>query len=155
MKQATIGLAALCIVLAFGQAARAQTLTLTALPASISFPWSDPDFPPNPINANATVTVTYDIKGGGANPPFHITVRATGDLQSGSDSIPITNITWTGGGSPRSFTPAGTLTTTDQTLLTWSGKVTGTGTMLFHLANSWTYKAGNYTTTIVFTISTP
>jgi hypothetical protein len=153
MKLVTTTLAALLVVLALGRDATAQNLTLTVSLASFSFPSADPDT--SSIVDSPTLNITYDIKGGGSNPPWHITVRANSDLLSGSDSIPVANIGWTGGGNPLAFASGAALSTSDQTLLSSSGKVSGSGTVTFHLRNLWTYKVGTYTTTIVFTISSP
>jgi hypothetical protein len=148
MKLVTAALAALVIILALGQEARAQTLDLTVNPLSFAYPSGDPDTMPNV--SSPLITVTYRVRGNGKG-AWHLAVRANGDLVSGPDSIPTTNTTWTG-----TF-GSGTLTNSDQTIASGIGNVNPatTGNITFTLQNLWTYSAGTYTQTIVFTLSVP
>jgi hypothetical protein len=152
MKLATIALAAL-VVLGLGREARAQQFTLTVSPASFTFPSNDPDLVPI-IAADQPVDIGYKAAGMGKNGAWHLSIRANTDLVSGGDSISVTNISWTAGAPLASGTA---LTTSDQTLYSSIGNMTAIqhSLLTFSLANSWTYKVGNYSTTIVFTLSAP
>ena len=153
MKLVTIALAAFLIVLAFGQTAGAQTLTLTVTPTSFSFGSGDPDTTPEV--ASPMVTVGFRTQSmGGKNPlAWHLAMHATTDLTSGSDTIPVANIRWT---ATAPLSSGAALSTSDQTLASGIGNTATTySTVTFYLKNLWTYKVGTYSTTIVFTLSSP
>ena len=72
---------------------------------------------------------------------------------SGSNTIAISNVTWTATGT--GFR-AGTMSrTTSQLVGRWTGSGTRTGTLSFFLANSWSYATGNYTQRVTFTLTAP
>ena len=78
---------------------------------------------------------------------------AQGDLISGSNSIAISNVTWTASGSGFS---GGTMSkSTSQSVGQWKGSGTYTGTLAFFLRNSWSYASGNYTQRVTFTLTAP
>jgi hypothetical protein len=134
-------------------AAGAQALRLTIAPATISFASADPDTTPS-ILAPA-ITVSYRVR---FNPTgnWRISLLASGDLTAGTATIAINNVTWTA--SPTPPFQAGTLSrTVAQTLASGTGNVqnTTTGTVVFRLANSWTYNVGSYSTSVVFTLTAP
>ena len=134
-------------------AAHAQTITFTVTQASISFADADPDTTPSITASN--VTVNYKVTGtGGA--AWRITIISGNNLTSGSASIPISNVTWTA--TPVPPFQAGTMSTTaQQTMASGTGDV-GTsriGTVVFKLANSWSYNVGTYSATFTFTMSCP
>ena len=134
-------------------AAAAQDLTLTISPSTITFAAADPDTTPS-IAAPA-ITVRYRVRNN-EDGSWRISLQASGDLTDGSATIPITNVTWTA--SPTPPFQAGTLSQTlAQTLASGSGDVQAprTGTTVFRLANSWTYNVGNYSTSVVFTLTAP
>jgi hypothetical protein len=150
MKLFTAGVAAFVIILALGSEAGAQTLTLTLSRNNFTYPSGDPDT--TPTVSSPVITVTYRVQyNWGHN--WHLAVRANGDLanQLGGASIPTTNTTWTG-----TF-GTGTLTNSNQTLASGTNNVNParTGNITFLLQNLWTYSAGTYTQTIVFTLSVP
>ncbi len=147
-KLLATGLAALVIILALAQEAQAQRLDLTVNPVSFSYPSGDPDT--MPTVSSPVISVTYRVRQNAGN-PWHLAVRANGDLVAGSATIPTTNTTWTG-----TF-GSGTLTNSDQTLASGVDNVNPaiTGNITFTLQNLWTYSAGTYTQTIVFTLSVP
>jgi hypothetical protein len=133
--------------------AGAQTLTLTVSPSTITFAAADPDTTPS--IAASSITVSYRVRNNAAG-SWRISLLASGDLTAGSATIPITNVTWTASPTPRF--QAGTLSRTlAQTLASGSGNVqnTTTGTVVFRLANSWTYNVGSYSTSVVFTLTAP
>lgn len=151
MTRSLTSIAVFVIVLLAGQAAWAQSLSLTVTPPSFTYPTADPDVAPTV--SSPAITVSYRVRfNGGAN--WHLSMRADHDLTSGLSTIPTTNTSWTttiGAGLP------GTLTNTDQTLDSGVGNINPlrTGTITFTLQNLWMYTAGTYTHSIVFTLSVP
>ena len=156
------GMAAMAMLLAASAPAAAQRggaptgpgpqLELTVSPASISFASADPDV--SPIIAAAPVVVTVRIRQNAG--PWTLTVLAGGDLNAGAATVDITNVTWTA--TPAPPYQNGTLSkTVAQRLASGTGNVNPAqnGSVTFRLANSWTYSAGNYTQTVVFTLSAP
>jgi hypothetical protein len=127
-------------------------LDLSVSPASISFASADPDI--SPLVAAAPVVVTVRVR---QNPgPWTLTVLAGGDLIAGPATVDITNVSWTATPSPPYQN--GTLSkTVAQRLASGTGNVNPAqnGSVTFRLANSWNYSAGNYSQTLVFTLSAP
>ena len=79
---------------------------------------------------------------------------ANGNLISGSDTIAITNVTWTASGAPFVAGTMDAVTAQDAaTFSSGSGQYTGTYSYL--LANSWAYVPGAYTQTVVYTLTAP
>jgi hypothetical protein len=141
------------LLLLFPCAAAAQRLELSVSPTVVTFPSSDPDT--TPLIAAAPLQVSYRIRANGNN-PWTLTVLAQGDLISGSQSVDISNVTWVATPSPPF--QAGTMSrTVAQTLASGTGNVNPTtiGSVTFRLANTWTYSAGIYTQTVVFTLTSP
>jgi len=129
-------------------AARAK---LTLGVAAISFPDEDVDATPSiPADENP-VDVTVKARTGSSD-TVTLTVQANGDLQSGGDAIAITNVSWTATGT--GFV-AGTMDTVAQSAGSWTGPGEQTGTFSYFLANDWTYAPGNYTQTVVYTLTAP
>lgn len=127
-------------------------LDLSITPASITFPSADPDV--SPVIAAAPVVVTVRVRGNSG--PWTLTVLAGGDLIAGSSTVDITNVSWTA--TPAPPYQNGTLSkTVAQRLASGTGNVSpaANGSVTFRLANSWMYSAGNYTQTLVFTLSAP
>ncbi|MCX6546271.1 MAG: hypothetical protein NTV05_17905 [Acidobacteria bacterium] len=141
------------VALVMAPGVNAQTLTLGVDQGSISFADADPDATPS-IQA-AAVTVTYRVQGNsGGN--WRITIMSSTDLTSGIASIPISQVTWTA--TPAPPFQAGTMSTAvEQTMASGTGNAnpTKTGTVIFRLANSWSYNVGNYSATFTFTLSAP
>jgi hypothetical protein len=127
-------------------------LDLSVSPLSISFASANPDV--SPIVAAAPIVVTVRVRQNAG--PWTLTVLANGDLLSGGSTVDISNVTWTA--TPAPPFRGGTLSkTVAQTLASGTGTVNPAqnGSVTFRLANSWTYSAGNYTQTVVFTLSAP
>ena len=127
-------------------------LELSVSPTSISFPSADPDVAP--FSAAPPVVVSIRIRQ--SSGPWSLTVLANGDLLSGGSTVDISNVTWTA--TPAPPYQGGTLSkTVAQRMASGTGTVNpaANGSVTFRLANAWTYNAGNYTQTIVFTLSTP
>ncbi len=131
--------------------AAAQRVSLSLQPTSITFQSADPDAAP--VVTAQSIVIRYRVQNnmGGA---WRLTVLAVGDLISGPVSIDISNVSWTATPSPPF--QAGTLSkTVDQTVASGFDNVNpqATGTLVFRLANSWTYSVGTYTQSFVFTLS--
>jgi hypothetical protein len=129
-------------------AAKAK-LSLSA--ASITFADADPDVTPTMVAS----AVTIDVKArttAAAN--VTLTVLASGDLVSGADTIGIGGLTWAATGSGYQATGTSNKTTA-QTLGSWTGSGSPSGTQTYSLPNSWTYATGTYTVTLNYTLSVP
>ena len=127
-------------------------LDLSVSPLSISFASANPDVSPFVTAAPVVVAVRVRQNSG----PWTLTVLANGDLLSGPSTVDISNVTWTA--TPAPPFRGGTLSkTVAQTLAAGTGNVNPVqnGSVTFRLANSWNYSAGNYTQTVVFTLSAP
>lgn len=128
-------------------AAKAK-LTLGA--ASITFADADPDVT-NPMTSGA---VSIDVRSRtSAAGTVTLTVLASGDLASGVDNIPIGNLTWTATGA--GFQAGTGDKTTAQTVGSWTGSGSPSGTQTLALVNSWTYATGSYTVTLNYTLTAP
>jgi hypothetical protein len=144
---------ALMILALLPSTAAAQRFELTLTPRVITFPESDPDVVP--VISAAPVQVQYRIRQNN-KVPWTLTVRANGDLLAGTATVDISNVTWVA--TPAPPFQNGTLSRTiDQVLASGDGNVnpSHSGSVTFRLANSWTYSAGNYTQTLLFTLSSP
>ena len=132
----------------------ASGASLTLGTNTINFPNADPDTTPSiPASQNA-VTVRCRITGGVAS-NVTLSVRANGNLVSGGNSIPISQVTWTATGNGY---VAGTMSTTSVLVGSWpntSGTRNFNGTFSYFLANSWNYATGNYTASVTYTLSAP
>jgi hypothetical protein len=125
---------------------------LTLSRAVVTFPSADPDSSPSIAAAEGAVTITAKGKTS-TGATLSLTLRADDDLLSGSDRIPISNVTWTASGAGFA---AGTLSkAAAQTVASWTNSGNRTGTQSFALANSWNYAAGTYTTTAQYTLTAP
>jgi hypothetical protein len=127
-------------------------LDLSVTPASITFASADPDVSPSIAAAPVVVRVRVRQNGG----PWTLTVLAGGDLLAGPATVDITNVSWTA--TPAPPYQNGTLSkTVAQQVASGTGNVNpaANGSVTFRLANSWTYSAGNYTQTLIFTLSAP
>ncbi len=151
-RQILAGLFVALAVAVLPAPADAQKLDLTVTPGVITFPSQDPDT--MPLVAAAPVTVSYRIRQNSG--PWTLTVLAGGDLNSGASTVDIANVTWVA--TPAPPFQNGTLSkTVAQTLASGNGNANPvrTGSVTFLVANSWTYSAGTYTQTVVFTLSAP
>lgn len=132
--------------------AAAQRVDLTITPVTINFIGQDPDAAP--VLISAPVQVRYRVRGN--NGPWTLSVLAEGDLISGGATVDISNISWVA--TPAPPFQNGTLSkTVAQTVASGTGNVpvAATGQVTFRLANLWTYTAGTYTQTLVFTLTAP
>jgi hypothetical protein len=124
---------------------------LTLGVAAINFADADPDSVPSIAAGENPVSVTVKAQTGGAS-SVTLTVQANGDLDSGTDTIDITNVTWTATGA--GFV-AGTMNTAAQSAGSWTGSGRFDGTFSYQLANDWSYNAGSYSQTVVYTLTAP
>jgi hypothetical protein len=119
----------------------------------VSFPDQDPDAASTLI-ATAAVNVTVKARTS-ATGAVSLTVQSDGDLMSGTDAIPVANLTWTAGGD---LSATGTMTKSPAaaaTLGSWSGPGQKSGAQVYRLLNSWDYVTGNYSAVITYTLTTP
>jgi hypothetical protein len=130
----------------------AHSAQLTLSPATINFPDADPDTVPSIPAKENPVSVTANAQTS-ASRTVTLTVLARGDLVSGSNTIPISNVTWTASGS--GFANGTMNKSTAQTVGQWRGSGSYKGTLSFFLKNSWTYATGNYSQTASFTLTAP
>jgi hypothetical protein len=141
------------LVLSLPGSAAAQLLDLSVSPAVIGFASVDPDTVP--IISSAPVTINYRVQQNNKQ-TWLLTVIASGDLVSGPSTVDISAVSWVA--TPAPPFQNGTLSkTVASTVATGPGNQASaaTGSLTFRLANSWTYDAGIYTQSIVFTLSTP
>lgn len=124
---------------------------LTLGVAAINFADADPDSVPAIAATENPVSVTVKAQTGGGS-SVTLTVQANGDLESGTDTIDISNVTWTATGA--GFV-GGTMGTTAQAAGSWTGPGRYDGTFSYQLANSWDYAAGSYSQTVVYTLTAP
>lgn len=153
MRKSLLAAAAVVVLGGLPAPASAQRLELSLSPRVITFLESDPDTVP--IIDAAPVQVTYRVRQNNKM-PWTLTVRANGDLIAGLATVDISNVTWVATPSPPFQN--GTLSrTVEMTLASGVGNVNPIqqASVIFRLANSWTYSAGNYTQTVLFTLSSP
>jgi hypothetical protein len=130
----------------------AATAKLTLSSATVTFANADPDSSPSVAATEGAITITTKGKTS-TNGTIALTLLAANDLKSGTDTIAISNVTWTATGAGFA---AGTMNkTTAQTVGSWTNSNSRTGTQSFALANSWAYATGNYTATATYTLTAP
>ena len=123
-------------------------LTLSGLTATFS------DADPDTFTTVSAAAITVDVKARTtASGNVTLTVLANHDLiNADAVTIPINQLTWDATGA----LAAGTMSaTTAQSLGTWTGGGTQTGTQTYKLVNSWDYKTGTYTAAITYTLTAP
>ncbi|MCX6549743.1 MAG: hypothetical protein NTY02_01845 [Acidobacteria bacterium] len=129
----------------------AATAKLTVSSATVAFADADPDVTPSITASGGAITVTAKGKTSAAG-NITLTILAGADLTSGSDTIPIANVTWTATGD----LVAGTMSKTiAQSVGSWTGSGSRTGTQTYKLANSWDYVTGSYTASATYTMTAP
>jgi hypothetical protein len=166
MKAVWSGVAAAAVVVCFSTPVFAQNThsinvtanvaakaKLTILVGAITFPDSDPDS----VTSIVAAPLTIDVKARtSASGNVTLTVLANGDLKSGvTDTITIDKLTWSGAGDA-GYSALGTSNkTTAQTVGSWTGSGSPSGTQTYALANSWAYATGTYTVTLNYTLTAP
>jgi hypothetical protein len=124
---------------------------LTVSATAISFADSDPDTV-TVIPANTPLTIGVRARTG-AGGSVTLTVVADTNLVSGSDNIAISALKWSSTGP--NFNSTGTSALTAQTVVSFTGSGSRTGTQNYTLDNSWAYATGNYGTSLTYTLSAP
>ena len=128
------------------------TASLTLGNASISFAAANPGTTPSIAATENPVSVTANAQTS-ATGAVTLTCLAGGDLTAGSNTIAISNVTWTATGT--GFV-AGTMNkTTAQSAGAWTGSAARSGSFNYSLANSWSYATGSYTATVTYTLTAP
>jgi len=150
-----------CASLAHAQATANGAITVTATvnakakltlgSASITFADADPDVTPTMTSGAVTIDVRARTSASGS---VTLTVLATDDLKTaGGDVIPIGNLSWTAAGS--GFVAGTANKDTAQTVGSWNGGGSPSGSQTFALVNSWSYATGSYGVTLNYTLSAP
>jgi len=134
------------------QPASAQTLNLSILNPSISFPDRDPDLQSSITATPNQVRVSVRVRNNAGN-NWRLTHLGAGDLSS---SIPISNISWTVTPQPP-FVNGSMSRLVPQTVAQGVGNQNPavTGRFTFTIANLWSYNTGNFSQTSTFTLSAP
>lgn len=160
----TASLTALLALLTLAQPAGGQTATavlsanlggrakLAFSSNGLSFPGADPDTLPQVAAISGPVTVTAKARASRGGTVL-LTVQATDDLRSGVVTIPVDALTWTATGA--GFVGGTVSRTAQQTVGSWTGSGSRTGTQQFLFRNLWTYSTGTYTVTLQYTLSAP
>ncbi|MEI6669739.1 MAG: hypothetical protein WCP29_16440 [Acidobacteriota bacterium] len=128
------------------------TAKLTVSSATLSFPNSDPDTVLSIPASEGAVTITAKAKTT-ANGSVTLTLVAGTDLTSGTDTIAISNVSWTVSGT--GFAAGAMNKTTAQSVASWTGSGARTGTQTFALANNWAYPTGSFSATATYTLTAP
>jgi hypothetical protein len=130
----------------------AATAKLSLSSSTVSFANADPDTTPSIAATEGAITITAKGRTStGSN--ITLTLLSADDLKSGTDSIAISNVTWTVSGAGFA---AGTMNkTTAQSIGSWTNSGSRSGTQTFALANSWSYPTGSYTATATYTLTAP
>jgi hypothetical protein len=128
----------------------AGKISLT-LSGGISFPDQSPDTVP--VIGPETVTLEVKVVGQ-SGIPWTLTLIANSDFQSGPDVIPIGVVSWTAFPDPPY--QGGTLSVVVPAVIA-SGLTHDRDNVTFDfvMQNSWTYDAGNYSSTATFTLTSP
>jgi hypothetical protein len=152
LHSAFLAVAGLALLASAAAAQPGPKLDISITPVTTTFPLSDPDTVP--IIAATPIQITYRIRQNDG--PWTLTVLANGDLLAGPSSVDISNVTWVATPAPP-FQNGVLSKTVAQRLASGTGTVNPArqGQVTFRLANSWTYTAGLYTQTILFTLTTP
>jgi len=125
---------------------------LTLSSTSITFADADPDALAEVPSSPAAITIVAKARAA-AGSQVTLTAQASDDLRSGLDTIPASSISWSATGP--GFV-GGTLSrTAPRPVATWSGSGVRTGAQSYRFGNQWTYAAGTYTLSVVYTLSAP
>jgi len=119
---------------------------------ALSFPDADPDTVPLIAAAGGAITVTAKARAS-LSATVTLTVLAADDLRSGVDTIPASALTWIGSGA--GFVNGTVSRATPQVVASWTGSGIRTGTQTYRFQNSWSYRTGTYTVSLVYTLVSP
>jgi hypothetical protein len=145
---------AICLLmfLTSGPALGAVSVRLLLSRSTINFPDADPDTVPSVPASENPMTIGVRVTGN-SHDAWRLEVLASGDLVSGPNTIPISNVSWTA--KPLPFINGKLDRTTPQVVASGSGNVVVTGTVSFFFKNSWDYFNGNYSQVFIYTLSAP
>jgi len=119
---------------------------------TLVFPIMDPDEVRQVPALQNDIKVTVKARTGSTS-PVNLNIIAEGDLISGSDTIPIQNVTWQASG--QGFSPGTLSKSIVQTAGAWKGSGVREGIFRYYLNNSWNYQKGEYLVTVTYTLTTP
>ena len=119
---------------------------------TLSFPDADPDTVPLIPAAGGAITITAKARAGIAA-TVTLTVVAGDDLRSGLDTIPASALTWTAAGA--GFVSGTVSQATPQVVGSWTGSGIRTGTQTYRFENSWNYRTGTYSVSLLYTLVSP
>lgn len=119
---------------------------------AINFPSADPGTTISISATEGAVAVAAQARTG-SNDAATLTIQAATDLTSGSDTIAISNVSWTAEGDPGY--ESGSMSTSPVVAGSWTGPGNRTGTFTYSLANSWDYVTGSYSASTTYTLSAP
>jgi hypothetical protein len=125
------------------------TAQLTITPASVNFRNSVAPLIPaqeNPVSVTANAQIDDQSTA-------VLSVFAGDDLVSGADKISIDKVSWTATGD--GFVAGTMKKNVSVTAGSWQGPGEHVGTFSFFLANSWSYATGNYSQTVIYTLTAP
>lgn len=128
------------------------TAKLTLSGATLSFPAADPDTTPVIPAGSGPLTVTAKARTS-VGSTVTLSVQASGNLKSGLDTIPVSNVSWTATGT--GFVNGTLNATAAETVGSWLGSGSWSGTQSYVLSNSWSYAPGTYSATLTYTLTAP
>jgi hypothetical protein len=120
--------------------------------STLSFPDADPDTVPLISAAGGAITITAKARASLAA-TVTLTVIAADDLRSGLDTIPASALTWIGSGA--GFVNGTVSRATPQVVGSWTGSGIRTGTQTYRFQNSWSYRTGTYSVSLLYTLVSP
>jgi len=118
---------------------------------TVTFPNVDPDETKQVPAIQNDIKITVKARTGSSS-PVNLNIVADGDLTSGSETIPIQNVTWQATGP--GFL-SGTLNRSSVLAGSWTGSGIREGAFRYFLNNSWNYQKGEYQVTVTYTLTTP
>jgi hypothetical protein len=119
---------------------------------TLSFPDADPDTVPLVPAAGGAITITAKARASMAA-TVSLTVLAADDLRSGVDTIPASALTWMASGA--GFVNGTVSRATPQVVASWTGSGIRTGTQTYWFQNSWSYRTGTYSVSLLYTLVAP
>jgi hypothetical protein len=152
--QSKILILATCLLLLWISvpALAAVNVQLTLNRTAINFPDADPDTTPSVPASENPMTIGVKVTG---NPggTWRLLVLASGDLVSGSNTIAVSNVSWTA--QPLPFIDGKLDKATPQVVASGTGNASMDGTVRFYFKNGWNYFPGNYSQVIIYTLTAP
>lgn len=123
---------------------------LSVSSSSLAFPDGDPDVFPQLDAAPVTITAKARATEGST---IALTVQASDDLRSGLVTIPADALSWVATGS--GFRSGTVSRTAPQVVASWTGSGVRVGTQTYTFRNRWSYAAGTYSVSLLYTLTSP